>query len=267
MRRPSDMGFSHIPQAIGTLDFHNVSPPPPPPHRLLTRSLLVTGLRTRNIPTRDSEAIVSRLPMLDAFNIWDLFVGIAGLLTSIPIIWHYITQQLPSRKLRTLFKELAETDSLFTSCIEESLLKHHEARTFQSHLNSLCNRADILRLEAHTARSCGEDFTNLLSGLTRRINNLCKSVRLVRAKISTTSNREREERRRAEAAARAEGLGEAAPAEDRDGSSAPAISWWKPWTWNCGLCTLCSTGGDNDEDDDLADRLHESVLLKYARMG
>lgn len=40
--------------------------------------------------------------MLDTFDIWDLFIGIFGLLTSIPIIARYIYGQLPKQKLDTL---------------------------------------------------------------------------------------------------------------------------------------------------------------------
>lgn len=70
--------------------------------------------------------------MLDTFDIWDLFIGIFGLLTSIPIITQYIYGQFPTQKLDTLFATLAQTDTLLHGCVEEGLLKSHEVQEFRT---------------------------------------------------------------------------------------------------------------------------------------
>ncbi|KAI0351972.1 hypothetical protein OH77DRAFT_1592426 [Trametes cingulata] len=201
--------------------------------------------------------------MLDAFNIWDIFVGIVGLLTSIPILLHYLKKQLPSRRLRTLFNTLAETDALFTSCIGEGLLKVRQARTFRAQLSRLRGRAEAMRVQVYTARGCGDDFANLLKGMSRRINALRKNVLEVRTKISTTSDRERQARERAAARRRAELLRKSRVGIP-DNDEIAAVCWWKPWTFIrfslCGRSAAC----DNDRDHDPGAVLHDIIVIPSA---
>ncbi|KAH9888343.1 hypothetical protein C8Q73DRAFT_794119 [Cubamyces lactineus] len=194
--------------------------------------------------------------MLDAFNIWDLFIGIVSLLTSVPIVYHCVTRQLPSRKLVTLFDTLSETETLYTSCIEEGLLKDYEARTFSTNLSVLQRRATDIRVLVQSAKTYGDDFKNLVQGVTRRINRLCKDIKKVRSKISTTSNRERERRQRVEAELRmAENPLETGHEQDADFVTlSDTVSWWNPWTYIRCCIDLISCGcpsRNDDEDEDI----------------
>ncbi|KAI0330386.1 hypothetical protein GY45DRAFT_1323704 [Cubamyces sp. BRFM 1775] len=195
--------------------------------------------------------------MLDAFNIWDLFIGIVSLLTSVPIVYHCVTRQLPSRKLRALFDTLSETETLYTSCIEEGLLKEYEARTFSKNISALRRRATDIRVLVHSAKTYGDDFKNLVQGVTRRINRLCKDIKKVRSKISTTSNRERERRQRADAQRR---ITQDNHAADGDFVAlSDTVSWWNPWTYIKCCIDLMSCGcPSRDEDEDVDVPPHEA---------
>ncbi|KAI0351970.1 hypothetical protein OH77DRAFT_1428998 [Trametes cingulata] len=133
---------------------------------------------------------------------WELFVGIVGVLTAIPVLVHLFISQLPSRKLPGLFKTLEEADAVFEDSIEEGLLKEHHITEFRALLGGLHSRANEVRAQVHAARDCLEDIVNWAKGLTSKINQLNDDVKEVRADISTTSTREREERERAEIARR-----------------------------------------------------------------
>ncbi|KAJ2979300.1 hypothetical protein NUW54_g11157 [Trametes sanguinea] len=134
--------------------------------------------------------------MLGFFDSWDLSIGIVSLVLLVPTVVHFIMKQLPSRKFRTLLALLDDTEVLFNASMEEGLLKDRENRTFQRHLTILRSQSEALRAEIYAARSCGDDFSNLLRGMTRRINQLCFRVKKLRVSISTTSIRERERRLR-----------------------------------------------------------------------
>ncbi|KAI0669475.1 hypothetical protein C8Q78DRAFT_1040155 [Trametes maxima] len=132
---------------------------------------------------------------------WDLFVGIIGVLTGIPIAWTLIAMQLPSRKLRDLFDALSETETLLESCVEGGLLREHHVLVFQGRLTALRNRAIETRTQAY-ARNIHEEFANWMGGLSSKINRISKDVRDVGSRIKTTSSHEREERQRTEATRR-----------------------------------------------------------------
>ncbi|KAI0365114.1 hypothetical protein BV20DRAFT_1056741 [Pilatotrama ljubarskyi] len=112
-----------------------------------------------------------------AFRAWDILVGVVGLLTSIPVLAHGISTQLPSAKLVGLFDTLKDTDSLFESCIEAGLLRQQHIETFRERLTG---HAELIRIQVHTARGCGDDFANFVKGLTRKINHVCQEVKEVR---------------------------------------------------------------------------------------
>ncbi|OSC97550.1 hypothetical protein PYCCODRAFT_1471729 [Trametes coccinea BRFM310] len=180
--------------------------------------------------------------MFDFFERWDLSIGIVSLVLLVPTVVHFIRTQLPSRRLRILLDLLSDTDVLFAATIEEGLLKEHENFTYQRHLTALRNRTEAVRARVYAGRGCGDDFSNLLQGLTRRINYLCEKVQEVRMSISTTSMRERERRRIA--AARHSSL------QATDRQSAPGCRMLdNVWT---GLCIFGAGPDPQGEDDYLA---------------
>ncbi|KAI0330383.1 hypothetical protein GY45DRAFT_1345955 [Cubamyces sp. BRFM 1775] len=153
-----------------------------------------------------------------AYTRWDMFVGVMGVLTAVPVVYCFIAIQLPSRKVKALFESFTETDALFEGCIEEGLLKEHHIQEFRAHLKTLRRRANEVRAQVLAARTFREDVTNWAKGLTFKINQIHTGLTDVRATISTTSTREREERERAEAAQRA-ATGCGVDANDPNGSA------------------------------------------------
>ncbi|KAI9069386.1 hypothetical protein FKP32DRAFT_1671418 [Trametes sanguinea] len=185
--------------------------------------------------------------MFGFFDSWDLSIGIVSLILVIPTVVHFVRTQLPSRRLRILLELLSETEVLFAASIEEGLLKDHENHTFQQHLTTLRSRAEAIRAEIYAGRGCGEDFSKLLHGLTRRINYLCMKVGEVRMSISTTSMRERERRRRTAAARHSSLQSQSEPVDSQP--TPPCGPMGDVWA---GLCIFGAGPSLLGEDDDLA---------------
>ncbi|KAI0351968.1 hypothetical protein OH77DRAFT_1592422 [Trametes cingulata] len=137
-----------------------------------------------------------------AYARWEVFVGVVGVLSALPVLLLLLIAQLPSRKLRGLLETLSEADAVFQDSIEEGLLQEHDVQEFRYRLSLLHSRTSEVRARVHAARDWFEDVTNWAKGLTSKINQLNRDAKTVRANISTTSTREREERERAEAARR-----------------------------------------------------------------
>ncbi|KAI0364015.1 hypothetical protein BV20DRAFT_983451 [Pilatotrama ljubarskyi] len=125
-------------------------------------------------------------------DVWDIVIGVLSIVAGVPLIVRYVHKQLPSKKLQVLLDLLDDTSTLFTSCIEQGLVNESAAAEFQTQLTKLRDRGDEVRLEALSAKSYTDDVVNMVKGLTRKINAVCKDVRELRAEISTTSFRERE---------------------------------------------------------------------------
>ncbi|OSC97557.1 hypothetical protein PYCCODRAFT_1428382 [Trametes coccinea BRFM310] len=133
--------------------------------------------------------------MFGFFDSWDLSIGIVSLVLLVPTIVHLVMKQLPSRRLRTLLALLEDTEVLFNASVEEGLLKDPDNRTFQRQLTILRGHAEAVRAEIYAAKSCGDDFSNLLRGVTRRVNNLCFRVKKLRVNISHAGERKEAEGR------------------------------------------------------------------------
>ncbi|KAH9888345.1 hypothetical protein C8Q73DRAFT_709864 [Cubamyces lactineus] len=142
-----------------------------------------------------------------AYARWDVFVGVVGVLTAIPVLIALIATQLPSRKLKGLDEALMETETVLNESIEEGILRDYQIGAFKERLELLRNRTTEVRARVHAARTWSEDLENWVQGLTSKITQIIKDVKEVRSTISTTSTREREERERAEAAQRLVAVG------------------------------------------------------------
>ncbi|EIW54123.1 uncharacterized protein TRAVEDRAFT_74384 [Trametes versicolor FP-101664 SS1] len=134
-----------------------------------------------------------------AYNRWETFVSVVGVLTAIPLILTIVALQLPTRKVAGLFETLASADAQLHESIEEGLLEDHHIKLFTEQLKLLQTAARDLRDRANSATDLTENFKNLIKGLTSQIRCIEYEAMKLRAAISTASTRQREERARAEA--------------------------------------------------------------------
>ncbi|CDO77288.1 hypothetical protein BN946_scf184753.g38 [Trametes cinnabarina] len=135
----------------------------------------------------------------------DTIVGIVGLISVPPVIAALIYSQLPCTRLRELEEIFSETEGLLQKNTEAGLLGSHDIVSgFHNRLEQLRGKIEDVRVESHCATTYAQNLKKMLAGLSRRIYSICSEVKKLRAKISTTSARERERLRRAAADTSAE---------------------------------------------------------------
>ncbi|KAL1945392.1 hypothetical protein VTO73DRAFT_2243 [Trametes versicolor] len=128
--------------------------------------------------------------MVDFFNVWDLVTSILSL--GVAFLGGYLYYQLPSKKMDVLFALLDKTQGFFMLCVEQGLLDEIAAAIFGDELTILRTRSDEVNLTVTKAKTWPEDVSNMVKGLTRRINGICRDLHVVGANISVMSLRERE---------------------------------------------------------------------------
>ncbi|KAA1476521.1 hypothetical protein DENSPDRAFT_516836 [Dentipellis sp. KUC8613] len=130
--------------------------------------------------------------MSTSSNAIDIFGLITGILSTLAIMAHLIRMFLPSVKMQELDELLTETDTLFYDAREQGLLTEQSfVRQTQEQLNVLRYRALCLRSNVHSATTGLQQCVAMAKGLSLRIVMMCKEVKIVRARISTTSVEEK----------------------------------------------------------------------------
>ncbi|KAI0669457.1 hypothetical protein C8Q78DRAFT_1080155 [Trametes maxima] len=128
--------------------------------------------------------------MASSLDIWNTVIGILGFLSLIcQLLFCIVQSKLPTAKSRVLESTLEETESLLRQCVEEGRL-NNSAETAQFHrkLAKLRIRSNDIRVETLCAKTYIDDFRNMMKGLSRRTQHLCKDVQATRSDISTSSS-------------------------------------------------------------------------------
>ncbi|TFY54582.1 hypothetical protein EVG20_g9648 [Dentipellis fragilis] len=165
--------------------------------------LIATVIPDATSPTSSGRPIVteSNIPLtslppaltMSRSSGMDIFGLVSGIISIMALLVHAIRIHLPSAKMEELDGLLIETENLFHDAQEQGLLKDSEfvQQTKQS-LANFQNNALSIRSQVHSATSLFAQFLEMFKGLSMKISTILKQVKTVRAKISTTSAREKE---------------------------------------------------------------------------
>ncbi|KAF9226878.1 hypothetical protein BS17DRAFT_776269 [Gyrodon lividus] len=132
-----------------------------------------------------------------AFSFYsDAFDFVAGGISLIGLVFGLCLSQLPSNKVKVLEGLFNETETLFTSCVEEGYLPQERFRVdIAEHLTRLREQTFDLRTQAYRATTFVQDSTAFFAGLSGTIGRVCLQVKRVRAEVFTKSDAERRRHR------------------------------------------------------------------------
>ncbi|KAI0049759.1 hypothetical protein FA95DRAFT_1556451 [Auriscalpium vulgare] len=122
----------------------------------------------------------------------EMFGLVAGVLSTIALIFTLLRFYLPSARMRELDTLMEETESLFHDAQEQGLLidPAFVSKT-RSRIASLRHNVFFLRNQVYSARTVRQQTMEMLKGLSLKIGFTCEDVKVVRATISSTSAEQR----------------------------------------------------------------------------
>ncbi|KAH7888239.1 hypothetical protein F5I97DRAFT_1966630 [Phlebopus sp. FC_14] len=121
-------------------------------------------------------------------NVFGIIVGSVSLIT----LAFGFCMHLPSKKIKYLEALLDETENIFKSALQDSLLPQQEFTSeVEDCLCELREHTRLLRLRVYCVTTWVQDCKELFKGVSAEIGKTCYQVRLLRAAIVTSSEAER----------------------------------------------------------------------------
>ncbi|OAX37858.1 hypothetical protein K503DRAFT_206434 [Rhizopogon vinicolor AM-OR11-026] len=128
-----------------------------------------------------------------AFSFYSNVFGLAvGTVSISGILLGFCRSHLPSQRIKELEELLGETQGLYESAVEDSLLPDGMLRSqMEDKLTILRDDMLKLRSRAHSATTLLKDYQEFFKGLSYDIGVACCDVKETRASVTTTTEAER----------------------------------------------------------------------------